>query len=382
MNIRFSIAAVLLGIALRAIFTSKYPKPDLADDLRGRVALITGASRGLGKGYALGFAEKGATLYLTATTIANAEKTCVEARELGAEYCMAIACNNENDDEIAELYRIIEEDQAKKSPNGGRLDIVVNNAFNTGETHKYAGRKFWAEDKGDYPGHVYDIFTKVGLRSHYVSTVHAMRLMTKTAPTGESDRGLVVFTSSGGGMNYFVDVAYGVGKAAVDRMAADMAIESASENVTVVSTWPGWVDTDQVRWEIAQGENGTFGKLKNGAGTTDESAKFYLFDTVGTPIQETILFNGRALAALAMDKGKAKFSGKVLPTYLLSKYYSVFDEKNWRTPGSFTLRWLALMIFKGLREESSLPFVMKWIPDVPLFPTWLSKLLWGPPHFM
>jgi hypothetical protein len=206
--------------------------------------------------------------------------------------------------------------------------------------------------------------------------------MTKTAPTGESDRGLVVFTSSGGGMSYFVDVAYGVGKAAVDRMAADMAIESASENVTVVSTWPGWVDTDQVRWEISQGENGTFGKLKNGAGTTDESAKFYLFDTVGTPIQETILFNGRALAALAMDKGKAKFSGKVLPTYLLSKYYSVFDEKNWRTPGSFTLRWLALMIFKGLREESSLPFVMKWIPDVPLFPTWLSKLLWGPPHFM
>jgi hypothetical protein len=94
-SIRFSIAVVLLGIALRTIFTSKYPEPDLADDLRGRVALITGASRGLGKGYALRLAEKGATLYLTATTIANAEKTCVESRELGAEYCMAIACNNE-----------------------------------------------------------------------------------------------------------------------------------------------------------------------------------------------------------------------------------------------------------------------------------------------
>ena len=358
---------------------TEYAKPKLEPNLKGKVALVTGASRGLGKGYALGLAEEGASLYLTATTTASAERTCKEAMAMGAGYCRPLACNNENDDEIEKLYRTIEMELIEKKL---ALDIVVNNAFNTGETHKYAGKKFWDEEKGEYPGHVFDIMTKVGLRSHYVSSVHAMRLMNKLAPSGNADRGLIAFTSSGGGMNYFVDVAYGVGKAAIDRMAADMAIETASENITVVSTWPGWVDTDQVRWEIAQGKNGTFGKLSVGAGYTSEGAFEYLSSTVGTPIQETILFNGRSLAALAKDNKKTQFSGKVLPTSSLAAHYDVLDEKNWRTPGAFTLRWLALMVAPSLRDETKLPLVLKYVPDLPLVPTWLTKAFSGSPHFM
>jgi len=247
---------------------------------------------------------------------------------------------------------------------------------------EYAGIKFWHDQKGKYAGHLFDIYTKVGLRSHYVSAVHAIRLMTKLAPEGDADRGLVAFTSSEAGMNYFVDVAYGVGKAAIDRMAADMDIETASENITVVSTWPGFVDTEQVRWEIAQGKNGLFGKLKVGAGSMDEGMLDYLSHTVGTPIQQTLLFNGRSLAALAKDKMKGQFTGKVLPTSTLAAHYGVLDEKGWCTPNTFTWRWLALMVFPGLREESKLPLVMKYVPDLPLFPVRVSKIIFGSPHFM
>ena len=387
MTLSFGVVA-LLGLIVAVLLGKHagggYHKPDLEETLKGQTALVTGASRGLGKGYALGLAEAGAALYLTATTEASAEKTCVEARELGATYCKAFACNNENDHEIEELYRKIEADltSSKDSNNQQRLNIVVNNAFTTGDTHKYAGKKFWDEEKGEYAGHVFDIMTKVGLRSHYVSSVHGMRLMTKLAPEGAPDRGLIAFTSSGGGLNYFVDVAYGVGKAAVDRMAADMAIETESENITVVSTWPGWVDTAQVRWEIAQGKNGTFGKLKKGAGATDEGMFEFLSSTVGTPLQETILLNGRSLAALAKDKKKGQFSGKVLPTTSLSTHYGVLDEKNWRTPGFFTTRFFALLIFPNLQNVENLPWVLKYIPDIPLMPQWMQKLLSGSPRFM
>ncbi|CAB9514715.1 Dehydrogenase/reductase SDR family member 1 [Seminavis robusta] len=381
---RMALLLVVVAVMLHH-FGGGYQTPDLEENLIGKTALVTGASRGLGKGYALGLAEAGAALYLTATTEASAEKTCVEARKLGATYCKAFACNNENDDEIEALYRNIEadllsNDETEGSNNNKRLDIVVNNAFNTGDTHKYAGQKFW--DKGEYAGHLFDIMTKVGLRSHYVSSVYAMKLMTKLAPVGASDRGLIVFTSSGGGMNYFVDVAYGVGKAAVDRMAADMAIETESENITVVSTWPGWVDTEQVRWEIAQGKNGTFGKIKKGAGATSEGAFEFLASTVGTPLQETILLNGRTLAALAKDKFKAQFSGKVLPTSSLSTHYDVVDEKNWRTPAFFTTRFMALLIFPNLQQVENLPWVLKYIPDIRLTPQWLQKVLNGSPRFM
>ena len=66
----------------------------------------------------------------------------------------------------------------------------------------------------------------------------------------ENKTGLIINVSSGGGLRYLFNVAYGVGKAACDRMAADCAIELKKHNVAMVSLWPGAVKTEKVQEQV------------------------------------------------------------------------------------------------------------------------------------
>jgi len=101
----------------------------------------------------------------------------------------------------------------------GRLDVLVNNAFSAASfLPKVSGKPFW--EKGI---EAWDQVNGVGLRSHYVASLYAAQHMSK------AKRGLIVNVGSFGGMNYVFDVSYGIGKAAMDRMANDMAIELATE---------------------------------------------------------------------------------------------------------------------------------------------------------
>jgi dehydrogenase/reductase SDR family protein 1 len=94
-----------------------------------------------------------------------------------------------------------------------------------------SGKKFY--DPSLDPAVTWDTINGVGLRNHYLCTVYAARLM---AP---HRAGLIVNVSSIGGLKYLFNVAYGVGKAACDRMAADCAAELRSANVAMVALWPG-----------------------------------------------------------------------------------------------------------------------------------------------
>jgi dehydrogenase/reductase SDR family protein 1 len=99
--------------------------------LRGRVALVTGASRGVGKGVALGLAEAGATIYITGRSVdeghgvgqlpGTLHQTVQDVHDLGGE-AVAVRCDHRNDDEVRALFGRIKADQ-------GRLDILVNNVW-------------------------------------------------------------------------------------------------------------------------------------------------------------------------------------------------------------------------------------------------------------
>jgi dehydrogenase/reductase SDR family member 1 len=164
----------------------------------------------------------------------------------------------------------------------------VNNVFAIPDG-PIIGTPFWEQ-----PVDVWDSMHRVGLRSHYVAAVYGARRMVR-----ERD-GLIVNVSSFGGGMYAVNVAYGVGKAAVDRLAKDMAHELRQYNVTSVSLWPGIVRTERL---VAMGDKSPFDLSKG------ESAQF----------------SGRAIVALYQDPNRIEKTGKVLVTAELAQEYGFCD---------------------------------------------------------
>ncbi|KAL7561767.1 hypothetical protein ACA910_013307 [Epithemia clementina (nom. ined.)] len=234
--------------------------PSSSFRLKDCICLVTGASRGIGKGIALELGAEGATVYVTGTSTSSSsagnknnnvdpgtvEETAQEINDLGGKG-VAVLCNHEVDDDVARLMEQINREH-------GRLDILVNNAFRLppGGVEKLFG-KFWEQGL-----QVWDTLHNVGLRSHFVATCYAMPLLLKARDEADRrqhlPRPFIGMISSFGGITYSFNVPYGVQKAAVDRLAKDMAIELTPENITVVSFWPGIVDTERTKVSVANGE--------------------------------------------------------------------------------------------------------------------------------
>ena len=148
--------------------------------------------------------------------------------------------DHSKDEQVEALFNQI------NAENDGRLDVLVNNAyagvdviFNAGQTKA----KFYDLN----PAEQWDAINGVGLRNHFLCTVYASRLMVKRR------NGLIVNISSAGGIRYLFNAAYGVGKAACDRMAADCAIEFKESNIAMVSLWPGPVKTEYIQENVING---------------------------------------------------------------------------------------------------------------------------------
>src|SRR5215207_6757415 len=210
--------------------------------LTGKIALVTGASRGIGKGIAIALGEAGATVYLTGRTESQSDATvplpgtirdtAALVNKAGGKG-IALRCDHADDQQVKQVVERIAEEQ-------GHLDILVNNAW-SGYQLKQRSRTsgfhtpFWKS-----PPEFWDTMHTVGVRSHYVTSVYATRLMV------DQRSGLIVHLSAPAGGGYSENVAYGVSKAAVDRMAADMAHELRDKGVAVVSLWPGIVATEMI----------------------------------------------------------------------------------------------------------------------------------------
>lgn len=256
------------------------------------VAVVTGASRGAGKGIALALGEAGYTVYVTGRTrhegdapLPGTVSGTAEEIECRGGHGIPVVCDHADDAQVAALFAQVADEQ-------GRLDVLVNNAYVVPDH---------LTDKGPFWSKPLDLAVSfdVGLRSSYVSSYYAAPLLV-AEHEGVPRGGLVVNTSSFGGRCYMHGPVYGAVKAGVDKMAHDMAVDFKSYGVAAVSVWMGLLRTERTKDALAN-----YGPLAE----TAESPEF----------------TGRVIAALAADPDRMTWSGQTLIGAELGAHYGVHD---------------------------------------------------------
>ena len=260
--------------------------------LSGKVAVVTGASRGIGRGIALALAEEGATVYVTGRTVtAGAHPLPGTVGETAAEVDVrggkgiAVQVDHADDAQVAALFQQVQREQ-------GRLDLLVNNAIAipASMTDKVP---FWEKPIANWE------MADVGLRSNFTAAWHAAQIMVPQRS------GLIVALSGYVGVTYTYDVIFGTVKTATDRMARDMAIELKAHNVASLSLWQGFTYTERAQ------EN-----LKTVPGMASQ-----LNSAVGSSVE----FPGRVIAALAKDPQVMQRTGGTFINAELAQAYGVTD---------------------------------------------------------
>jgi NAD(P)-dependent dehydrogenase (short-subunit alcohol dehydrogenase family) len=241
------------------------------------VAVVTGASRGIGRGVAQALSDAGAIVYGTGRTIAAATLSASVTR---------IQCDHTDDEQVAAVFERVRSEH-------GRLDVLVNGVWGGYEEMVEDGQFTWPRPFWEQPIRRWDAMMNAGVRAAYVASRHAARLMVP------AHRGLIVHLSHWAAQKHQSNVAYGVSKAATDKMAAHMAHELEPHGVTVVSLYPGLVRTERVMQFAAWLD------LSN---------------------SESPEFTGRVVAALAADPHGDRFSGRWLVVAALAADYGITDS--------------------------------------------------------
>ncbi|MEU4311433.1 SDR family NAD(P)-dependent oxidoreductase [Nocardia sp. NPDC024068] len=262
--------------------------------LTGRVAVVTGASRGIGKGIALALAAQGATVYVTGRTVTSGEhplpgtigETAAECGRRGGTG-IAVRVDHGDDADVAALFERVGDEQ-------GRLDILVNNAFSLPENLTDPA-PFWEKPLSDWQ------MVDIGVRSNFVAARYAVPLMVP----GRS--GLIVAISGYTGVAYTYGVVFGTAKSAVDRMARDMAVELKPFGITSLSLWQGLTLTERAERNLA-----TIPGLAGAAATTPAD---------GCSPE----YPGRVITALAGDPGLMSRTGGTFITAELGRDYGITD---------------------------------------------------------
>ncbi len=264
------------------------------NSLAKKVAVVTGASRGVGKGIALGLGEAGATVYVTGRTIKNktdAEKlggtvfqTADEVTAIGGKG-IAIQCDHTNDTQVEAAFKQITKENK-------HIDILVNNAWGGYENMREGRTLTYFKPFWEQPFWRWDAMFDAGVRAAYTSSAHAARMMTK------KKSGLIVNISFWAAQVYLGNTQYGASKAAVDKMSEYMAHELKKFNVAVISLYPGLVRTESV--------------MRN--------AKHFDMSNSESP-----QFIGRVISAMATDLNIMKKSGQVLVAAQEALEYGIQD---------------------------------------------------------
>jgi NAD(P)-dependent dehydrogenase (short-subunit alcohol dehydrogenase family) len=256
------------------------------------VAVVTGASRGVGRGVAMALGRRGCAVYVTGRSEspggASLPGTIYEtARAISAAggEGIPVRVDHGDDAQTQALFDRVRRDH-------GRLDILVNNACALHD-RLTAPEPFWEK-----PLEVADMLD-VGLRSSYVAAYYAAPLFVAQR------RGLVAFISGKGAMRYMFSPAYGAQKAATDKFAADMAVEFKDFGVAVLSVWPGTVRTDRLGALVAS-DPAQFAEMARDA--------------------ETPEFTGEVVWALYHDPRLMEMTGQAVIGAEMARNYGIRDE--------------------------------------------------------
>jgi NAD(P)-dependent dehydrogenase (short-subunit alcohol dehydrogenase family) len=266
--------------------------------MSGRVCVVTGASRGVGRGVAIGLGAAGATVYVTGRTVKSGSAplpgTVHETAELvtrAGGRGVAVVCDHGDDAQVRALFERVESEV-------GKVDVLVNCAIAIPDGLTDA-LPFWKKSLA------MTALFDVGLRSTYVASYWAAPLLLKAGA------GLVVNISSAGGRCYMHGPAYGAGKAATDKMSHDMAHDFRPFEVAVVSLWPGLVKTERTL-AVCEAE-------------PDKYRDFLA-------MAETPEFQGKVIAALFADRRRMERTGQVFYAAELALQYGVEDSGGVQPP--------------------------------------------------
>ena len=263
------------------------------------VAIVTGASRGAGRGIAVALGQHGCIVYVTgrsettgdASVPGTIHATAADVTAAGG-HGIAVRVDHADDTQVAALFEQVRAEH-------GRLDILVNNACAIHDQLSAPGH-FWEK-----PLAIGDMID-VGVRSGFVASWYA-------APTMAAQRrGLIVFTSAPGAMHYVFGPAYGAHKAGVDKMAHDMAIDLREANVAALSVWMGSLATERLLAMIE----------------ADPVKLGHLADSLETPA-----FTGHLIWELYTDPDLMALSGQTMIGADLGTRYGVRD-RNGKAPRS------------------------------------------------
>jgi NAD(P)-dependent dehydrogenase (short-subunit alcohol dehydrogenase family) len=278
--------------------------------LQGRVAVVTGASRGAGRGIAAELGAAGATVYVTgrstraqpATSYARLlalsqlpampgtiEDTADEVTREGGQG-IAVRCDHTDAEDVGKLFARVEREQ-------GTLDLLVNNAW--GGHEAFTGvfdAPFWEQ-----PLDQWEAMLDRGVRNHLLSSRAAVPLMLRQG------RGLIVTTTFWDRNRYVRgNLLYDLAKAAMNRLAFGMAEELRPRGITSLALSPGWMRTEL----ILAGHR------------TDEA---HWRERPSLSRTESPRYLGRAVVALAADPEVGKASGQVLRVADLAETYGFID---------------------------------------------------------
>jgi NAD(P)-dependent dehydrogenase (short-subunit alcohol dehydrogenase family) len=262
--------------------------------LANKVAVVTGASRGIGKGIALALAQEGATVYVTGRSVTpgahplpgTVGETAAECGARGGKG-IAVQVDHANDAQVAALFEQVRREH-------GRLDLLVNNAFSLPEDLTEP-RPFWEKPLSNWE------MVDVGVRSNFTAAWHAAQIMVP------QKSGLIVATSGYVGVTYTYGVIFGMCKSAVDRMARDMAIELQPHGVASLSLWQGLTFTERAQRNL------------------ERSPEMKQLTVTNPLIGCSPEFPGRVIAALAADPQLMRRSGGTFITAELAQAYGVTD---------------------------------------------------------
>lgn len=276
---------------------------DVMGHLNGKIALVTGASRGAGRGIASVLGSEGATVYVTgrSTRLQPAvpefphavEDTAAEVSAAGGRG-IAVACDHTDDEQVRALFDRIGEEH-------GRLDVLVANAWGGylpyPEHNEWFAQPFWQQSMDRWDG----MFT-AGLRSHLATCLFGMPLLQ------EAGYGLAVLTTFTRGRRYLGNVFYDVAKNAVCRMVTALAEETRDTDLAIIGVSPGWMAVERM------------------TGLTERQQAE----------MESVTYIGRAVAALACDPAVSRRSGQTLAVGDLARFYG-FTDVDGRQPAPYVI---------------------------------------------